>query len=75
MAGTFELTPTLGSAAACRAMGLWRGAPGRHKARAHRSAFVGPPSVPGAVKVVAAKSSMLKRLVFLVDSDPLVFAG
>ena len=32
-----------------------------------------PPS--GAVKVVAAKSSMLKRLVFLFDSDPLVFAG
>ena len=29
----------------------------------------------GAVKVVAAKSSMLKRLVFLFDSDPLVFAG
>ena len=28
-----------------------------------------------AVKVVAAKSSMLKRLVFLVDSDRLVFAG
>jgi putative transposase len=46
MAGTLELTPTLGSAAACRAMGLWRGAPTRHKARAHRSAFVGPPSVP-----------------------------
>ena len=31
--------------------------------------------LPGAVKVVAAKSSMLKRLVFLFDSDPLVFAG
>lgn len=46
MAGTLELTPALGSAAACRAMGLWRGAPGRHKSRAHRTAFVGPPSVP-----------------------------
>ena len=32
-------------------------------------------AVTGAVKVVAAKSSMLKRLVFLFDSDPLVFAG
>ena len=31
--------------------------------------------VAGAVKVVAAKSSMLRRVVFLFDSDPLVFAG
>ena len=30
---------------------------------------------PGAVKVVAVKSSMLKRLIFLVDSGPSVFAG
>ena len=29
----------------------------------------------GAVKVVAAKSLMLKRLIFLVDSGPLVFVG
>ena len=35
--------------------------------------YAGP--TPGAVKVVAAKSSMLKRLVFVFDSDPLVFAG
>ena len=46
MAGVHELTPTLGTSAACRAMGLWRGAPGRHKARAHRAAFVGPLSTP-----------------------------
>ena len=50
MAGTMELTPALGSAAACRAMGLWRGAPGRHKARAHRAAFIGPPSQPRPVR-------------------------
>ena len=50
MAATLELTPALGLAAACRAMGLWRGAPGRHKARAHRSAFVGPPLVPRPVR-------------------------
>ena len=52
MAATLELTPALGSAAACRAMGLWRGAPGRHRARAHRAAFVGPPpsSVPRPVR-------------------------
>ena len=46
MAGTNELAPALGLAAACRAMGLWRGAPGRHKARAHRTSFVGPSPVP-----------------------------
>lgn len=42
MAGIHELTPALGAGAACRAMGLWRGAPARHKARADRAAFVGP---------------------------------
>ena len=50
MAGTHELTPALGLAAACRAMGLWRGAPGRHKARAHRTAFVGPSPAPRPVR-------------------------
>ena len=49
-AGTYELAPALGSAAACRAMGLWRGAPARHQARAHRTAFVGPPPVPRPVR-------------------------
>jgi transposase InsO family protein len=42
MAGVRELTPALGSGAACRAMGLWRGAPARQRARAHRAALVGP---------------------------------
>ena len=46
MAGVQELTPTLGTAAACRAMGLWRGAPSRHKARVHHATFVGPPPAP-----------------------------
>lgn len=46
MAGVHELTPALGTSAACRAMGLWRGAPARQQARAHRAAFVGPPSAP-----------------------------
>ena len=44
MAGVHELTPALGNAAACRAIGLWRGAPARSRARAHRIAFVGPPA-------------------------------
>ena len=42
MAGVHELTPTLGAGAACRALGLWRGAPERRKAMDHRNAFVGP---------------------------------
>ena len=46
MTGTLELTPAPGLAAACRAMGLWRGALGRHKARAHRAAFVRPALAP-----------------------------
>ena len=46
MAGVHELAPALGNTAACRAMGLWRGTPGRHQARARRAAFVGPPSAP-----------------------------
>jgi putative transposase len=50
MAGAHELTSTLGIGAACRAMGLWRGAPARHKARADRAAFVGPPSAPRPVR-------------------------
>lgn len=50
MAATLELTPALGSAAACRVMGLWRSALARHKAHAHRAAFVGPPSAPRSVR-------------------------
>ena len=37
-----ELAPALGTAAACRAMGLWRGAPLREQARQRRAQFVGP---------------------------------
>lgn len=42
MAGVEELTPALGAAAACRALGLWRGAPARQRALQRRKAFVGP---------------------------------
>ena len=42
MAAVRELTPALGAGAACRAMGLWRGAPARQQARVHRVALVGP---------------------------------
>ena len=42
MAGVLELTPALGVGAACRALGLWRGAPARHQGLLGRRAFVGP---------------------------------
>lgn len=44
MAGVQELTPALGTGAACRALGLWRGAPARRQALLRRKAFVGPPA-------------------------------
>ena len=44
MAGALELTSALGAGAACRAMGLWRGACAREQARLRRMAFVGPPA-------------------------------
>jgi transposase InsO family protein len=43
MSAVHELTPALGAGAAARAMGLWRGAPARRQARAHRHAVMGPP--------------------------------
>ena len=49
MAAVHELTPALGAGAACRAMGLSRGAPPRQRARAQRAMLVGPP-VPRAVR-------------------------
>jgi putative transposase len=42
MAGVQELTCALGEGAACHALGVWRGAPARLRARLQRKAFVGP---------------------------------
>jgi len=42
MTAVQELTPVLGTGAACRALDLWRGAPARQQARLHRAALVGP---------------------------------
>src|SRR5258706_16459298 len=42
MASVQELVPTLGGVAACRVLGLWRGAPARYQASQRRAAFVGP---------------------------------
>ena len=42
LAGVHELTAALGTGAACRALGLWRGAPARQQAQLRRAARVGP---------------------------------
>jgi putative transposase len=44
MAAAHELSPVLGNAPACRALGLWRGAPARLRSRLQRAGFVGPPA-------------------------------
>ena len=46
MAAAHELAPALGSVAACRAVGLWRGAPARQRAQDRQAAFVGPRLAP-----------------------------
>jgi putative transposase len=43
MAGVHALTPAMGNAAACQAMGLWRGAAARDLDTQRHQAFVGPP--------------------------------
>lgn len=42
IAAVQELTPLLGTGAACRALGLARGVPARQRAQAHRLGLVGP---------------------------------
>ena len=42
MAAVHELTPALGAGAACRVLGLPRGASARHRAQMHRLSLVGP---------------------------------
>jgi len=42
IAAVDELSPVLGTSAACRVLGLPRGAPARQRARAHRLGLVGP---------------------------------
>ena len=46
MAGLHALSPTMGKAAASRAMGLWRGAAARDLSTQRRLTFVGPPQPP-----------------------------
>jgi putative transposase len=44
IAGVRELAPAIGNAAACRALGQWRGTAARDRARSRRAALPGPPA-------------------------------
>ena len=48
MAAVHELSPVLGAGAACRVLGLPRGASARHRAQMQRRAMVGPMPAPPA---------------------------
>jgi putative transposase len=45
IAGVRELAPVIGNAAACRALGQWRGTLARGRARSRRAALPGPPAL------------------------------
>jgi len=45
MAGVRELAPVIGNAAACRALGQWRGTLARDRACSRRAALLGPPAL------------------------------
>ena len=74
MAGVHELTPVLGTGAACKAMGLWRGAPKRHQAGAHRHAIVGPHHLRAARPKAPLAMDAIERKVLLgtLNSDRFV---
>ncbi len=74
MAGIHELTPVLGSGGACKAMGLWRGAPKRQGARAHRQTMVGPhrPRAPRPSPALALDAVERQVLLDTLNSDRFV---
>jgi len=65
MAAVHELAPALGNAAACAAVGLWRGAPARH------DAFVGPhrPRAPGPRPSLALNEAENQRVLDTLTSE------
>ena len=63
MAGVHALTPALGHGAACRALGLWRGAASRDRARAHRVQPVRAPRPrPPLALDIAEQQALLETL-------------
>jgi putative transposase len=71
MAAALELTPALGTGAACTAMGLWRGAPARQQARMHRRTLMGPPAprAPRPCPPLALNASEQQALLATLNSE------
>ena len=75
MAAVHELAPVLGSAAACAAVGLWRGAPARQRAQAsahaRHGAFVGPqrPRAPRPRPPLALDAAEHQRMLDTLNSE------
>lgn len=71
MAAAQELTPSLGSGAACRAMGLPRGVPARQRVRLGRRALMGPPApqAPRSCPPRALDAKERKTLLLSLNSE------
>jgi putative transposase len=71
MAAAHELTPTMGTGAACLAVGLPRGAPARQRARLGRKALMGPPApqVPRACPPLALDALERETLLQTLNSE------
>ena len=71
MAAVHELTPALGSGAACRAMGLPRGVPARQRVRLGRKALMGPPAprAPRACPPLALDAQERQTLLLTLNSE------
>ena len=71
MAAVHELAPVLGTAAACAAVGLWRGAPARQRAQARHGAFVGPrrPRAPRPRPPLALDAAENQRVLDTLNSE------
>ncbi len=71
MAAAHELAPALGTVAACRAVGLWRGAPARRRAQARRASFVGPrcPRPPRPRPPLALDATESQRVLDTLNSE------
>ena len=74
MAAVHELAPALGTGGACKAMGLWRGAPKRQRARAHRQTMMGPhrPRAARPSPALALDAVERKELLDTLNSDRFV---
>lgn len=71
MTAVHELTPTMGTAAACHALGVPRGAPARQRARLARKALLGPPAprAPRARPPLALDTQERATLLLTLNSE------